>query len=303
MRLLVGGFGARSRLIALALLVGFAACKASNLTPADGALPANGAVPATETACDPLAPKPITLGTIVGVGQDAAGTLYVDAANGVFVSGGGQLIRQHITGSGQSGATQFLFGFEPPGDDGSSARNLLVETSGSTATAMALGPTGSKAFLGQSDAGVTSLTLVAASTVAGMAVVNTPNGIEYVGDVANGDVVLTTVPLNDDSTPIDGGVDDGGLSIFYGPPGALAERTITAYEESLSGNGTLTFLVGDVPYVLAFGTVQGPDAGALGTFALEGLTPQGGAQVSITLRSPTPTADPPGLSFTCLAQQ
>jgi hypothetical protein len=296
MRLIEGGFGRWSRLIALALLGSFAACKSSSLTPADGALPA------TETACDPLAAKSITLGTIVGVGQDAAGTLYVDAANGVFVSEGGRLLRQHVTGGGQSGATQFLFTFEPAGDDGSSARNLLVETSGSTAIAMALGPTGSKSFLGQSDAGVTSLTLVAASTVTGMTVVNTPNVIEYVGDVDSGDVVLATVPLNSDSISIDGGVEDGGLSIFYGPPSALAQRTVTTFGESLSGDGSLTFLVGDVPYLLTFGMVQGPDAGPLGTFALEGLTPQGGAQLSVTLRSPTPSADPPGLSFTCLAQ-
>jgi hypothetical protein len=294
MRLAEGRFRTRSTPLALAFVVSLAACKASNLTPADGG------PPVSETACDPLAPKPITLGTIVGVGQDAAGTLYVDAANGVFVSEAGRLIRQHVSGSGQSGATQFLFTFEPAGDDGSSARNLLVETSGSTAAAMALGPAGTRSFLGQSDAGVTALTLVAASTVAGMAVVNTPNVIAYVGDVANGDVVLATDPLNSDSTPIDGGgVEDGGLSIFYGPPGAMTQRTITAFGESLSGNGTLTFLVGDVPYVLAFGMVQGPDAGPLGSFALEGLTPQGGAQVSVTLRSPTPTADPPGLSFTC----
>ncbi|HZL18407.1 MAG TPA: hypothetical protein VFG23_11750 [Polyangia bacterium] len=280
--------------VVISFVIPFAGCKSSNGTPADSA------VPATESACDPLAPKAITLGTIIGVGQDAAGTLYVDSANGVFVSAGGQLIRQQVTGSGQSGTTQSIFTFEPPGDDGASARELLVETSGSSAIAMALGPAGARSFLGQSDAGVTSLTLVAASTVAGMTVVNTPAAIEYVGDLADGDVVLATVPLNDASTLTDGGVQDGGLSIFYGPPSALAQRRITAFEESLSGNGMLTFLVGDVPYVLAFGRVQGPDAGPLGTFALEGLTPQGGAQVSVTLRSPTPTADPPGLSFTCL---
>ena len=284
--------------MSLALVVPFAVsfvgCKSSNGTPADGAHPA------TESACDPLAPKPIALGTIVGVGQDAAGTFYVDSANGVFVSAGGQLIRQQVTGSGQSGATQFIFTFEPPGDDGSSARDLLIETSGANATAMAVGPAGARSFLGQSDAGVTSLTLVAPSAVAGMTVVNTPALIEYVGDVANGDVVVATIALNDSSASTDSGVDDGGLSIFYGPSGAVAERTITAFGESLSGNGTVTFLVGNVPYVLAFGRVQGPDAGPLGTFALEGLTPQGGAQVSVTLRSPTPTADPPGLSFTCL---
>jgi len=62
----------------------------------------------------------------------------------------------------------------------------------------------------------------------------------------------------------------------------------------------VTFLVGPVPYVLAFGTVQAPDAGPFGEFTLEGLTPQGGAQMAVTLRSPTPTAVPPDLSFICL---
>ena len=46
--------------------------------------------------CDPTAAGPITPGAIVGVGQDIDGTLYVDAANGVFVRAGGALIRQHL---------------------------------------------------------------------------------------------------------------------------------------------------------------------------------------------------------------
>jgi hypothetical protein len=250
---------------------------------------------AAESACDPLAPKAIALGTIVGVGRDAAGTLYVDSANGIFVSVNGQLIRQHVLGTGQSGSNQFLFSFDSPGADASSERNLLVDTQGSTATAMALGPGGSKSFLGQSDAGVTSLALVDSSTVAGMIVVNTPNLLSYVGDVADGDVLLATVPLNEDSTST-----DGGLSIFYGPPNDIAQRTITAFEESLSGNGAVTFVVGNTPYVLTFGQVQGPDAGPLGTFALEGLNTGGDAGIAVTLRSPTPTVLPPGLSFTCL---
>lgn len=250
---------------------------------------------ATESACDPLVPKPITLGAVVGVGQDAAGTLYVDAGNGIFVSENGELIRQHVTGTGQSGSNEFIFTFESPGSDASSARTLLVETQGSTASAMALGPAGSRAFLGQSDAGVVLLTLVDPATVSGMTLVNTPNLISYVGDVANGDVVLATVPMNSDSTS-----NDGGLSIFYGPPSDVAQRTITAFEESMSGNGTVTFLVDGTPYVLAFGMVGPPDAGTFGVFTLEGLTAQGGAQMAVTLRSPTPTAAPAGLSFTCL---
>ena len=58
----------------------------------------------------------------------------------------------------------------------------------------------------------------------------------------------------------------------------VAERVITAFGESLSGNGTVTFLVGNTSYVLAFGMVQAADAGPLGMFTLEGLTPQGGAK-------------------------
>jgi hypothetical protein len=288
----------------LALGVG-SGCFTSNLSPGSGT---GGSVwtnagqggsagddAATESACDPLAPKLITLGAIVGVGQDAAGTLYVDSANGIFVSANGELIRQHVLGTGQSGSNEFLFTFDSPGADASSERNLLVDTQGSNASAMALGPAGSRSFLGQSDAGVTLLALVDSSTVSGMTVVNTPNLISYVGDVANGDVVLATVPMNEDSTST-----DGGLSIFYGPASAVAQRAITAFEESLSGNGTVTFLVGSTPYVLAFGMVQGPDAGPLGTFALEGLTTGGDAGMAVTLRSPTPTSLPSGLSFTCL---
>lgn len=284
MKLLGASLRPHSTLVALALIGPFVACKASN-----------GGSTVTESACDPLAPKPIALGAVVGVGQDTTGTLYVDSATGVFVSGNGELIRQHVTGTGQSGTSEYLFTFEPPGDDGSSARNLLVETQGSTASNMAIGPAGSRTFLGQSDAGVTSLTLIDPATVSHMTLVNTPNVISYVGDVANGDIVLATVPMNSDPTAT-----NGGLSIFYGPPSGVAQRAITAFEESLSGNGTVTFVVGGTPYVLAFGMVPAPDAGLLGAFTLEGVTPQGGAQMAVTLRSPTPTAVPPEISFTCL---
>ncbi len=246
-----------------------------------------------DAACDPLAAKPIALGTVVGVGQDSTGTLYVDAANGIFVSQSGQLIRQHVTGTGQSGSDQFIFTIPSAATDAATV-DLLVETDGTTAVAMALGPANSKAFLGQSDAGVSSLTLVPASTVTGMPVVNTGSAISYIADVSNGDVLMTTRPINDDPA-----APNGGLAVFYGPPGAVAQRPIVSFGQSLSGNGTLTFQVGSVPYTLAFGNVPGPDAGPLGTFALMSLTPQGGAPMSATLRTPTPTGTPPELSFTC----
>ena len=241
----------------------------------------------------------------MGVGRDADGTLYVDAANGVFVSAaGGPLIRQHLLGTGQSGANEFIFTFESPSvDGGASERDLLVETTGGTASAMALGPGGARMFLNQSVAGATTLTLVDASAVASLQAVNTPAVISYVGDAANGDVVLATIPLNADPAATSGGVYDGGLSIFYGPPDDVEQRVITNFSETRSGNGTVTFLVGNAPYVLAFGMIQAADAGPLGTFALEGLTPQGGAAIPVTLRSPTPTTPPADLAFSCLSSK
>ncbi len=254
--------------------------------------------------CDPVAAGPITPVGVVGVGQDAAGTLYVDAADGLFVSVGGALIRQRLLGTGQSGANEFIFTFESPAADaGTLERDLLVETTGSTASAMALGPGGARIFLDQAGAGVTPLTLIDPGTIAGLAAVDTPDVISYVGDAANGDVLVATIPLNDNPTASSGGIYDGGLSIFYGPPTDVAQRIITAFDQSLSGNGAVTFLVGNTPYVLAFGMVQQPDAGPLGAFALEGLTPEGGAEIAVTLRSPTPTTPPADLSFTCLSQR
>jgi len=294
MRLLGASLCRAAALVALGLIVPFIACKTSNGSAGDSGA-GNMAI---EVACDPLAPRPITLGAIVGVGQDESGTLYVDSANGIFVSDNGELIRQYVNGTGQSGSTEFIFTFESPGSDASSARTLLVETQGATASAMALGPAGSRAFLGQSDAGVTSLSLVDPATVSGMAVVNTTNVIDYIGDVANGDVVLATVPSSYDSTST-----YGGLSVFYGPPNAVAQRTITDFWQTLSSyDGALTFLVDRTPYVLSIGTVPSPDAAPLsgGTLTLEGLKPEGGMQMAVTLRSPTPTALPSGLSFTCL---
>ena len=282
---------AASFVLATVLLASVVACKGTADSPTSETT--------SESACDPLASKPITLGAIVGVGQSADGTLYVASAKGVFVSAGGQLIRQHVVGSGGSGDSESLFMFQPPGADSSAAQNLLVEAQGGKATAMALGPSNSKAFLNQAPAGVMMLTVVAPAVVSGMPVVNTPNVLDYIADVANGDVLLATMPMNDsDPEPQS---NPGGIAIFYGPPSDLAQRAVSDFGESLSGNGSLTFVVDGTPYVLAFGQDLSPaDAGLFGVFTLQGLTPQGGAPLAISLRSPTPSAVPADLAFTCL---
>lgn len=267
-------------------------CSATSSSP-DAAAPT-----AMEQACDPLTPGPITLGAIVGVGQDSDGTLYVDDANGIFVSSAGSLVRQHVIGTGQVGATHFVFTFMSVSDGGSLSRDLLVDTDGGSAISMALGPEGSGKT--QSSSGVATLALVPTSTVAAMPIVNTPNVVRYVGEVADGNVVVATVPLNPPTAPADDPLSDGHLSIFYGPPAAVAQRTITAFQETLSGSGSVTFLAGDTSMVLTFGNVPAPDAGPFGAFALMTLTPAGHAAVAVTLAPSTPIEAPPGLTFTCL---
>ncbi|HEX2871974.1 MAG TPA: hypothetical protein VHP33_11975 [Polyangiaceae bacterium] len=59
------------------------------------------------TSCQPLAAETsaITLGAVIGAGQAADGTVYVIDRNGSelrgFVSEGGELYRQHVSGSGE----------------------------------------------------------------------------------------------------------------------------------------------------------------------------------------------------------
>lgn len=285
-------FAVLASLCAAALSAGVTACGSD---PGPGGAGGGGGGEPAQKACDPLAPDPLTLGKIIGVGKDAPGTLYVDAESGIYVSSGDTLFRQHVTGTGEKGTTQFLFTFEDPAGGGAGPRSLLVATDGDTATAMALGPADSKGFLDESPPGITMLTVVPPSTIDGMKVANTPNEIRYVGDVANGNVVMATVPVNVDSS-----AKNGGLAIFYGPPAAVAQRVIVDFKQDLSGNGTVTFMVGVTPHVLSFGAVFAPDAGPLGEFALKGLKAGDGPTLPVTLRKPTPTALPAGLSFTCL---
>src|SRR5260370_26122898 len=70
--------------------------------------------------CDPLAPPPVALGAVIGVGQGPDGTLYVvdrlspGSSGRVFVSSGNTLYRQDVEGSGQRGATDYNFEFADP---------------------------------------------------------------------------------------------------------------------------------------------------------------------------------------------
>ena len=264
----------RATLLAVATSAIAACTQASPGTSTDGA----------PSPCDPLAPPPTTLSGILGVGKDGQGTLYVaDEPPGlsearVFVSSGNDLVRQQVIGSGQSGggkgaSAEYTLSFEAPASDGAAAEALLLDVQGGTASQMALGPPDSKAFLGDAGAGITPLTVVDVSAVAGMTIVNLPGVVAYVGDVSDGTAIVVTSPT---------------------------ERSIVTFSQALSGYPTITFLVGSTQYTMAISGTGAfdPDAGLLGGPG-PGTLDTGSTTLPFTLRMPTPTTLG-GFSFSCL---
>jgi hypothetical protein len=256
--------------------------------------------PPAETRCDPLATHPTTLATILGVGKDQAGTLYVADQGAfasdpsivrVFVASVGSLVRQDVIGSG-SANSEDIETFESPGGS-TPARDLTIQIADGKATSMTLGPEGSaKSGIEGIDAGAaTALALVAPSAAQGMPAIDLPGAVSYVADATDGEAIVVTAPLEDD-------LGSSAFHLFYGTPGAMVERSIVSFEQSLSGYPTIGFTVGSQTYVMAISSVPS-DGGLLEAPGPVTLTPGNGGAVSFTLRLPAPTtlAD---FTFTCL---
>jgi hypothetical protein len=257
--------------------------------------------PPAATSCNPLAAHPTTLATILGVGKDEAGTLYVAEQGGVagqpssvrvFVAVAGSLVRQHVIGSGFSSGED-IETFEKA--DGSTApRDLAIQVANGKATSMTLGPEGSaKSRIEGMDGGAAvALTLVAASAVQGMPAIDLPGAVSYVADAANGDAIVVTAPLEND-------VGSAAFHLFYGTPGAMVERPIVSFEQALSGFPRFGFTVGSDIYVMAISSVPSADGGPFEDPGPVSLTTGGGRVVTFTLRMPTQTTLS-GFTFTCL---
>jgi hypothetical protein len=252
----------------------------------------SGSSPSASTPCDPLAPPPTSLSNPLGIGQDDQGTLYVADLPAeideprVFVGpAAGPLVRQEVFGSGSTGSGEYTLSFGPPGAALASQRALLLDVANGTATQMALGPAGSKSFLG--GPGETPLTVVGASTVAGLGIVNLPGEVDYVADVSDGTSIVVTSPINLQSS--------ADYHLFYGTADAMAERTIMSFNQALSGYPTIAFQVGSATYTMAIGGTFELDGGGPGPGTLD----TGNATLDFTLRTPTPSTLP-GFSFTCL---
>jgi hypothetical protein len=261
----------------------------------------SSSAPPAETGCDPLATHPTTLATVIGIGKDAAGTLYV-ADQGeiaseasivrVFVTSGGMLLRQHVIGSGSSHGDEDLETFESV--DGSGARDLVMHLAGGKATSMTLGPEGSgKLGLEGMDAGApATLTLVEPNALQGLPAIDLPGAVNYVADGSDGNAIVVTAPLEND-------VGSAALHLFYGKPGAMVERPIVSFDQALSGYPSIGFTVDSQTYVMAIASLPPvPDGGPFGAPGPVTVTPGTGTAVPFTLRVPTPTTLS-GFTFTC----
>jgi hypothetical protein len=239
----------------------------------------------------------VTLGTILGVGQDAQGTIYLadevpsTYTNRVFVSSGNTLYRKHILGSGESGGLtdmDYTFSYE----DGANSQALIIQVRGGNVTAMALGPSSSRAFIG-GDPSQQPLTVLDPSAISGMALQDLPGVIEYLADVADGNVIVVTRPM-DASNYAD-------FRVFYGSQDGMVERHVENVSRGMSVGGPtyITFDVGPAQYSVVFTLTMDLDSGLVTGPGPGTLTTGNGATLAVTQRTPAPTSLP-GFAFTCL---
>lgn len=225
---------------------------------------------ASLTACDPLAAvqHPIALGTILGVGRDAAGTLYVVDQSGsdqrVFVSSQGALTRQRVAGSGMVGA---LYVFTVMDHDPEFTLELSTE-GGTTRMGVVTGPFNGKSFvIGQEGE---ELSVLAADSIAGMPLHNLPGTVlvEYAAALPDQRVMVVTRPQDDWSY--------ADFRLFLGRPGALDERKVTKVTRALDGGSTtIEFVLDGGKAVASFPVVSSPDGGfapGQATLAVGGAT-------------------------------
>jgi hypothetical protein len=269
----------------------------AGLLACNGATSANS--PPAESPCDPLAAPATTLATVLGVGEDASGTIYVvDETSAstvrVFVVQGGHLVRQAVDGSGRIGSNEFLETFASP-DGSGEPRDLTLVVSNGAAASMTLGPAGSgKANAEGLDGGaMTSLMLLSPSTVAGLPAIDVPGSISYVANSSSlGQAIVITEPLDNE-------VGTSAFHLFFGPPDAMVERRIVSFEQALSGYPTIGFAVGSSTYVMSIASLPPADGGLFDAPGPVTLTTADGTQEPFVLQLPTPTSLA-SFSFTCL---
>ena len=191
------------------------------------------APPATRS-CDPLQEMttPVVLGKVLGVGSDAAGTIYlVDLAptgERLFVSQGTVLVRQSVGGSGStSDATGTLVVLT--GRDAASPLAVEIQQDAAgqpRAMGIYRGTLAAKTFEIGSMGEV--LQLLPTTAVSGLALQNLPGtvSIQHLATLSDGRELMVTRP------DVDATYDD--VRVFFGTPPTLVERRVTPTAQPMS---------------------------------------------------------------------
>ena len=260
----------------------------------DGAVVGNSseAGAAVQPACDPLAPapKPITLGTVLGAGKSANGTIYVadqvDSTQRVFVSdASGTLVRQRVTGSGSgSGPTFYVFDIE--GVAQPFVFQIDVAADGSVRMGVLLGTLIDRKTLVIGQDGE-ELTVLPNAAIASMPLRNLPGDVyvEYVATLPDGQIMLVTRPV-DDWTYAD-------FRLFLGAPNAVTERRVDSVARAKDGGTTTILFQLDGTQASALFPVVWVDAGVVLGPATLGVA---GVTTPLTRQNTPPTT----ASYVCL---
>jgi hypothetical protein len=206
----------------------------------------------TPQSCTPLVGQevPIQLGTVLGAGRDAAGTVYVldDGADNyrAFVSQGDALWRKHVSGSGSTPSE-----IVATVDDPSAPLTIKIELSGKQVQGMSVfrGELIDKTF-GDGAPGSESLSLVGTDVLANYAVKNIAPKVvvEYDATIPDGHRMLVTRP------EVDWKYED--VRIFYGTPDRMVERKLV--KASRGSSTYLTFAMDGAEYDAFFPSPLSP---------------------------------------------
>lgn len=244
------------------------------------------------SACQPLeAPAAeISLGEIVGAGEDARGVIYViDEVAGelrAFISNDGVLVRQRVSGTGQGNAggaftVVSLNELDPP-----VTLQVTVDASGGERMGVVTGPLDSKTFVvGEQGE---ELSLLPADAVHGLPLANYDPEIvvEYAAVVEGGRTLIALRPRDFQ--------DYSQFRVFLGPAEHLDERAVSAVTRARDGGSTTLDFDVDGERARAEFPVE---------FVDEQFTPGapslriGDRELDIALT--TPTGSPAGASYYC----
>lgn len=244
-------------------------------------------------ACDPLvaAEAPISLGSLIAVGQDSAGTFYVvdefEGDHRVFRSSGTELVRLRVSGSGSvTGDKSELrhFSYESSLDDGATGIVAVFIDDGTVRMAIAPNLAGKGDFEAIVAAGE-ELLILDESSLKGLDVRNLPGYVvvEYNATTQDGGRIVVTRPLDDWT------YDD--FRVFYGKESQLSERLVLDVLRARDGGTTtIRFDVGESEVTVLF------PASLTGTADAPTWT-EGGVVTELTKLAATDGLD--GLSFEC----